>query len=225
MCGCSRRATVCASRRKRSATTRSGASSTSSTFTATSRFKTLSRARNTAAKPPSPSRGPTVNSCPSACCRRGWRAARSMAVGQDRIARRVVLWTAAFSLVWLLGVWPPPIWWRDHDPRCTAMMRLRSDCRTGGRADRSARSPLLERMVIIAEDSRFKTHHGIDLIELREAWATGGRPGASTITQQLPQNPYLFPPRPIFRKLKETVTAARLGLAVSKDRILELYLE
>src|SRR5258706_6906404 len=225
MCGCSRRATVCASRRKRSATTRSGASSTSSTFTATSRFKTLSRARTTAAKPPSPRRGPTVISCPGACCRRGWRATRSMAVGQDRIARRVVLWTAAFFLVWLFGVWPPPVWWRDHDPRCTAMMRLRSDCRTVGRSDRSARSPLLERMVIIAEDSRFRTHHGIDFVELREAWAAGGHRGASTLTQQLAKNLYLSPSRSIFRKLKEAVTAVRLELALSKDRIMQLYLE
>jgi len=136
-----------------------------------------------------------------------------------------VLWTAAFFLVWLFGVWPPPVWWRTHEPRCTAMMRLRSDCRTVGRSDRSARSPLLERMIIIAEDSRFKTHHGIDLIELREAWATGGRRGASTITQQLAKNLYLSPSRSIFRKLKEAVTAVRLELALSKDRIMELYLE
>src|SRR5882762_2646077 len=228
MCGCSSRATVCASRRKRSATTRSGASSTSSTFTATSRFKTLSRARNTAAKPPSPRRGPTVNSCPSACCRRGWRATRSMAVGQDRIARRVVLWTVALFLVWLFGVWPPPIWWRTHEPRCTAMMRLRNDCRTArrpeGRGSATARSPVLERMVIVAEDSRFKTHHGIDFVELRDAWAAGGHRGASTITQQLAKNLYLSPSRSIFRKLKEAVTAVRLELALSKDRIMELYL-
>ncbi len=148
-----------------------------------------------------------------------------MAVGQDRIARRVVLWTAAFFLVWLFGVWPPPVWWRDHDPRCTAMMRLRSDCRTVGRSDRSARSPLLERMVIIAEDSRFRTHHGIDFVELREAWAAGGHRGASTLTQQLAKNLYLSPSRSIFRKLKEAVTALRLELALSKDRIMQLYLD
>src|SRR6267378_1883645 len=220
MCGCSRRATVCASRKNRSATTGDGASSTSSTFTATSRFKVLSRARNTAAKPPPPSRGPTVNSCPSACCRRGWRAARSMAVQKARIARRVVLGTAALFLVWLFGVWPPPVWWRTHEPRCTAMMRFRSDCRAANRAS----SPVLERMIIIAEDSRFKTHHGIDFIELRDAWATGGRRGASTITQQLAKNLYLSPSRSLFRKLKEAVTAVRLELALSKDRIMELYL-
>ena len=144
-----------------------------------------------------------------------------MAVPQARIAGRVLLVTAALFVAWLFAVWPPPMWWRTHDPRCTAMMRYRSDCRTVGRSDRAA---LLERMVIIAEDSRFKTHHGIDLIELREAWAAGGRRGASTITQQLAKNLYLSPSRSIFRKMKEAVTAVRLELALPKERIMELYL-
>jgi monofunctional glycosyltransferase len=152
-----------------------------------------------------------------------------MAVQKARIARRVVLGTAALFLVWLFGVWPPPVWWRTHEPRCTAMMRLRNDCRTGRRAvgpsDRREASPLLERMVIIAEDSRFRTHHGIDFVELREAWAAGGHRGASTLTQQLAKNLYLSPSRSIFRKLKEAVTALRLELALSKDRIMQLYLE
>src|SRR3989449_3569738 len=227
MCGCSRRATVCASRRKRSATTGDGASSTSSTFTATSRFKTVSRARNTEAKPPSPSRGPTVNSCPSACCRRCWRASRSMAVQKARIAARVVLVSGALCVAWLLAVWPPPVWWRTHEPRCTAMMRLRSDCWPVGRSDGRATkylSPTLDRMVIIAEDSRFKTHHGIDFVELRDAWAAGGHRGASTITQQLAKNLYLSPSRSLLRKVKEAVTAVRLECALSKERIMALYL-
>jgi monofunctional glycosyltransferase len=79
-------------------------------------------------------------------------------------------------------------------------------------------------MIIIAEDSRFKTHHGIDFIELRDAWAAGGHRGASTITQQLAKNLYLSPSRSLFRKLKEAVTAVRLEMALSKDRIMELYL-
>jgi membrane peptidoglycan carboxypeptidase len=90
----------------------------------------------------------------------------------------------------------------------------------------SAHPPVvLERMVIIAEDSRFKTHHGIDFIELRDAWAAGGHRGASTITQQLAKNLYLSPSRSIVRKLKEAVTAVRLELALPKDRIMALYLE
>lgn len=79
-------------------------------------------------------------------------------------------------------------------------------------------------MVIIAEDSRFKTHHGIDFVELRDAWAAGGHRGASTITQQLAKNLYLSPSRSIFRKAKEAVTAVRLELVLPKARIMELYL-
>ena len=116
------------------------------------------------------------------------------------------------------------------------MMRLRADCLTagqpalseakgpGGRRTQPPSSPVLERMVIIAEDSRFKTHHGIDFVELREAWAAGGRRGASTITQQLAKNLYLSPSRSVLRKLKEAVTAVRLELALPKERVMELYL-
>jgi monofunctional glycosyltransferase len=155
-----------------------------------------------------------------------------MAVPKARSAGRVLLVAGAAGVVfvvWLFAVWPPPIWWRDHEPRCTAMMRLRADvqsCRRegGASARRHENAPLLQRMVIIAEDSRFKTHHGIDFIELRDAWAAGGHRGASTITQQLAKNLYLSPSRSIFRKLKEAVTAVRLELALSKDRIMELYL-
>ncbi len=102
-------------------------------------------------------------------------------------------------------------------------------------------SPLLPRMVIIGEDSRFRTHHGIDFAELedalgvdqgRGAWATARAAwrnrnrlrGASTITQQVAKNLYLSPSRSPLRKLKEAVTAIRLELALPKDRIFELYL-
>ncbi len=106
------------------------------------------------------------------------------------------------------------------------MMRRRSYCRSPRRPWRPSAPPpaVLERMVIIAEDSRFKTHHGIDFIELHDAWAAGGHRGASTITQQLAKNLYLSPSRSIFRKLKEAVIALRLELALPKDRIMELYL-
>src|SRR4051812_32307147 len=98
-----------------------------------------------------------------------------MAVRQGRSARRVVLVMGAVFVAWLFAVWPPPIWWRTHEPRCTAMMRLRADCASVGRRDgrTASRSDVLERMVIIAEDSRFRTHHGIDFVELRDAWAAG----------------------------------------------------
>jgi monofunctional biosynthetic peptidoglycan transglycosylase len=146
-----------------------------------------------------------------------------MAVPKARSAGRVLLVAGALFVAWLFAVWPPPIWWRDHEPRCTAMMRLHDACRST-RQPTSVIPPVVERMVIIAEDSRFKTHHGIDFIELHDAWAAGGHRGASTITQQLAKNLYLSPSRSILRKLKEGVTAVRLELALSKNRIMGLYL-
>ncbi len=102
-------------------------------------------------------------------------------------------------------------------------------------------SPVLQRMVIIAEDSRFRSHIGIDPAEIADAlgvdgahgvWSAVGAAwrhrdrlrGASTITQQLAKNLYLSSSRNPIRKVKEAVTALRLELALSKDRILELYL-
>ena len=159
----------------------------------------------------------------------------------------MALGTVGAVLVWLFAVWPPPVWWRDHWPRQTAMMR---EAAVGGSpSGRPALrpvtlesiSPVLQRMVIIAEDSRFRSHVGIDPAEIADAlgvdgahgfWSALGAAwrhrdrlrGASTITQQLAKNLYLSSSRNPMRKVKEAVTALRLELALSKDRILELYL-
>src|SRR5438094_873041 len=245
MCGCSSCATVRASRTNRTASDGEGVRPRSMTLTATSRFNGCSRTRNTAANPPSPSRSPTVNSFPRACCRRR----RSVTVSSDmtdakpRNARRLALGIVGAALVWLLGVWPPPVWWRDHWPRETAMMRQaeHSVLPSFRPTPLAEISPVLQRMIIIAEDSRFRTHHGIDPVEIadalrlndargfwpgvRAAWQHRDRlRGASTITQQLAKNLYLSPSRSPLRKLKEAATALRLDVVLSKDRILELYL-
>src|SRR2546427_11716178 len=92
---------------------------------------------------------------------------RDMADAKPRKVRRVALGMAALALGWLFGVWPPPVWWRDHWPRCTAMMRERgADCRRFQPIALRDISPLLQRMVIIGEDSRFRSHHGIDPAEI-----------------------------------------------------------
>jgi monofunctional biosynthetic peptidoglycan transglycosylase len=158
-----------------------------------------------------------------------------------RLARRSVLTLLALIIVWLLGVWPPPVWWRSHWPTETAMMRLRGQAVHYAPTTLDHFPPTLRRMVLIGEDSRFPTHHGLDFEEIRDALGldrgVGLRPtlrriwehrdrlrGASTITQQLAKNLYLSPSRNPLRKLKEAVTAVRLELVLPKDRILELYL-
>ena len=162
---------------------------------------------------------------------------------KPRNGRRVALGITGAALLWVLGVWPPPLWWRDHWPRETAMMRLaqHSVLPSFRPTPLAEISPVLQRMIIIAEDSRFRTHHGIDAVEIadalrlndargfwpgvRAAWQHRDRlRGASTITQQLAKNLYLSPSRSPFRKLKEAATALRLDAVLSKDRILELYL-
>lgn len=87
----------------------------------------------------------------------------------------------------------------------------------------------LRRAVLVAEDAAFFDHEGIDLKELRASlehnWEEGRfERGASTITQQLAKNLYLSPSRNPVRKLKELLITRRLEAALSKRRILEIYL-
>lgn len=113
-------------------------------------------------------------------------------------------------------------------------------------------SERLQRAVIVAEDGRFRDHKGVDWNALREefrysgdddfSWFDPGDLGAlreslsyyienrdkvrgrSTITQQLAKNLYFSTARSPLRKLEEYVAARRLEMFLSKDRILELYL-
>jgi monofunctional biosynthetic peptidoglycan transglycosylase len=90
-------------------------------------------------------------------------------------------------------------------------------------------SPWLRRAVLIAEDDAFFSHGGLDWNEIREAarenWARRRIVrGASTITQQLAKNLYLGEERTALRKLREVLIARRLEAALTKRRILELYL-
>jgi monofunctional biosynthetic peptidoglycan transglycosylase len=90
-------------------------------------------------------------------------------------------------------------------------------------------SPWLKRAVIAAEDARFAEHGGIDWEALRKAFSENIEAGhvvrgGSTISQQLAKNLFLSPERSYWRKLQEAVLAMMLEQALSKRRILELYL-
>jgi len=90
-------------------------------------------------------------------------------------------------------------------------------------------APEMQRAVVVAEDSRFWEHGGVDWDAMRGAvernLEKGGlKVGGSTITQQLAKNLYLSPARTPWRKLRELAIAKRLERRLSKKRILELYL-
>ena len=127
---------------------------------------------------------------------------------------------------------------RATNPTTTAFMKLRAEeaARDGRKLRHVHRwvpysriSKNLQRAVLVAEDSRFWEHEGIDIEEIRKSIEINMERGAavrgaSTITQQLAKNLYLSPSRDPFRKLRELIIARRMEAALPKARILELYL-
>ena len=89
-------------------------------------------------------------------------------------------------------------------------------------------SPSLSLAVIIAEDGRFCSHHGVDFAEIREAIAEADdideMRGGSTITQQVAKNLFLWSGRSIVRKVLEFPLALWIDLVLPKRRVLEIYL-
>ena len=108
-------------------------------------------------------------------------------------------------------------------------------------------SPNLQRAVLAGEDVNFVTHNGFDYQAIQRAWEQGQkeaakeaktegedddwipnlpefRRGGSTITQQLAKNLFLSSERSFIRKGQEAVVTVMLEHALSKRRILELYL-
>ena len=90
-------------------------------------------------------------------------------------------------------------------------------------------APAMRRAAILAEDENFYLHNGIDWEATKLALETDLgqgriRIGGSTITQQLAKNLYLSPSRNPWRKIREMAIAAKMEAALSKNRILELYL-
>lgn len=89
---------------------------------------------------------------------------------------------------------------------------------------------LVKNAFIAAEDQNFYTHPGVDIVAIARAGLSnfvhkGSRlKGASTITQQVAKNFLLTNERSIERKIREAILATRMEQAMSKNQILELYL-
>src|SRR5580658_7848814 len=87
----------------------------------------------------------------------------------------------------------------------------------------------LQHAVVAAEDGRFRQHHGFDWIEMQKVLEDDvkrqrvGR-GGSTITQQLVKNLFLTTERSFVRKAVESSLVPLVEAFLTKDRILELYL-
>ena len=83
--------------------------------------------------------------------------------------------------------------------------------------------------ILAAEDERFYQHRGVDFLGVARAalsnFASGGvRQGASTITMQVARNFFLSKEKTVTRKFNEVLLAFKIEAILSKDQILELYI-
>ena len=89
--------------------------------------------------------------------------------------------------------------------------------------------PVMKHAILAAEDDRFYQHGGVDYLGILRAAAAnlaggGKRQGASTITQQVARNFFLTGEKTYTRKLYEALLSFKIENNLSKDQILELYL-
>lgn len=86
---------------------------------------------------------------------------------------------------------------------------------------------VMKKAILAAEDERFYTHGGVDYISIvRAAWTnltSGTQQGAGTITMQVARNFFLSREKTLTRKLREVLLAWKIEGSLSKDAILELY--
>jgi monofunctional biosynthetic peptidoglycan transglycosylase len=154
-----------------------------------------------------------------------------------RSIARIVLFAVAAAVLSPLVIVAGLRW---IDPPTSAFMirraverRLGDDASVAGRqridyrwTDLGDIAPAMPLAVVAAEDQLFPQHHGFDVESIRDAVGER-RPrmrGASTITQQVAKNLFLWPGRSLVRKGIEAYLAAAIELLWPKRRILEVYL-
>lgn len=161
-----------------------------------------------------------------------------MAVAVSRW-RRVARWLFRAAALWLAVTVGAVVLLRFVDPPTTAfMLERRLDARDEKRktpyvshfhyVPLSAISPQLQRAVMAAEDQKFSKHHGFDFDAIGSALEghleNRTARGASTLTQQVAKNLFLWPARSYVRKAIEAYLAVLLEVFWPKWRILEMHL-
>lgn len=148
--------------------------------------------------------------------------------GRQRLARFALAAVLAWVALTVLLVLP----WRWIPPPTTAFM-LRERIAGEGTIhyqwvrwdDISSHLPIA---AVAAEDQKFPGHFGFDFDEIGKALERnrrgGGLRGASTITQQVAKNLYLWPGQNLVRKGLEAYFTVAIEVLWSKRRILEVYL-
>lgn len=151
--------------------------------------------------------------------------------------RKVLKWALRLLVGWLVVTVVPVLLLRWVDPPTSAFMverRLEADREEKKLTlkylfvPRARISTNLVRALVAAEDQRFVEHHGFDweaISDALEGRLEGKtRRGASTLTQQVAKNLFLWPGRTYVRKALEAYFTVLIELLWSKRRIIELHL-
>lgn len=155
-----------------------------------------------------------------------------------KIFWRLLKWLIATVVLLLLVAAALVMLFRWVDPPTSAFMARHWLAAESDRADAQqlyhewvdgpAIAPEVKLAVIAAEDQRFPAHHGFDLVELNNAltrWREGGRlRGASTLSQQVAKNLFLWRESDWLRKGLEAPLTLLIEAFWPKERILEVYL-
>ena len=162
---------------------------------------------------------------------RRWRWVYGIALGTVWLA---IALGALFA--WLASELPEPRAIKSFEPPETIRLEyvdrspfVSLDASGGTAVSLQDLPPWLPQAVVAVEDHRFYRHGGVDLRGIARAFfvnarAGAVREGASTLTQQLAKNLFLGPERRLKRKAQEVMLALWLEQKLSKDEILELYL-
>lgn len=151
---------------------------------------------------------------------------------------RVLLALVLLVLLYQLWIFLHICYWVHQNPTSTAFMRDRLELMREDRpkaklkhqwVDYKNISPNLKRAVMAAEDSRFLEHDGFDWDGIQKAYEKNLKKGklvagGSTISQQLAKNLFLSSSRTPWRKLQEAIITLMLETIMTKQRILEIYL-
>jgi monofunctional biosynthetic peptidoglycan transglycosylase len=162
------------------------------------------------------------------------RANLDLDLGRIKRRKRFGLLLTSMTVLFVAFFVVPVVWvgiYRFVDAPSTVLMMLRAAEGETIRHDPvgiNDISPHVVRAVIAAEDANFCTHDGFDVEAIRDAMESNARGGntrgASTISQQVAKNLFLWPERSWIRKGLETYFTALIEFMWPKRRIMEAYL-
>lgn len=141
--------------------------------------------------------------------------------------RRIAVWVRRGVLLALALIVGWVLLYRWIDPPTTPYI-VGEDARLAGVArtwvDLEDVAPVMARAAVAAEDANFCLHWGFDVDAIRDAIEDGGTRGASTISQQVVKNAFLWQGRSWVRKALEAGMTPLMELLWPKRRIIEVYL-